>query len=253
MVQGDNWLQRSAAYAGSKPQSFYDSLNQLLGMLMVPARAAFKGPITYASTTQENVGPNGDGKNGLNWTPFDIVALDHYRNLVNQDTQVHYTTGRSTYITRLESLAVWNKPIAITEFGCRAFLGSPETGPGVPIGPPVRDEQGQADYIVELAGIQEDHAYMNVIWSSPFQFIHPEFPYSTNPLEDEDCTTSYGIVKAVRDVIADDASPYHWEPKLAYGALAQFYVKYSSMKSAYYNAVAPPEDDGLLGLLPGLL
>jgi hypothetical protein len=250
MVAGDTWIERLPGYiVGSRQQNFYDNLNAFLSSLRSVVRPSFAGPITYASTMVENGGPNGDGVNGLDWSAFDIVGVDDYYG--GQLDYANQATGSATYASQLLTLTRWNKPIAVCEYGCRSFLGADVAGPSVfvealPVGT-VRSEQTQSDNIAQTVTI---HEQQQLFWSSTYQFIDTQFPYSTLPGLDQD-TKSYGIVKVVRDQYSDPASRFHWEPKLAFGALSGFFARYPRPNSAYVGDVSSADDDeGVLGLIP---
>ena len=56
--------------------------------------------------------------------------------------------------------------------------------------------------------------------ASPYTFIAPDMPHSPSPRFDLDMA-SYGLVKVIRRDHADPASPYHWEPKQSFLAVAR--------------------------------
>jgi hypothetical protein len=57
----------ASARAGDR--SFNDRLNAVLSRTSQAVRAAFSGPVTYASLAGERV----------DWAPFDFIGVDHYR------------------------------------------------------------------------------------------------------------------------------------------------------------------------------
>jgi hypothetical protein len=60
-------------------------------------RAAFDGPLTYASLAFEQV----------DWGPFDYVGVDHYREARTKDH----------YVEMFEPLLSTGKPVIVTELG----------------------------------------------------------------------------------------------------------------------------------------
>ena len=48
------------------------------------------------------------------------------------------------------------------------------------------------------------------------------FPHRTDPLKDLDLA-SYGVVKALEDRFGSAYPDMHWEPKVAFAALADYY------------------------------
>jgi len=83
-------------------------LNGFLAATADAARSRFAGPLTYASGMWEPV----------DWSLFDIVATDAYRDASNAGT------FRSELRKRLEH----GKPLAVTEFGCCGYAGAADRG-----------------------------------------------------------------------------------------------------------------------------
>ena len=83
-------------------------LNAYLGRAAAAARALFGGPLTYASLPFEAV----------DWAPFDIVGIDHYR-----DARI-----KDRYVEMLRPLFATGKPVAVTEFGMRTHQGAESSG-----------------------------------------------------------------------------------------------------------------------------
>jgi hypothetical protein len=84
-------------------------LNTWLAQAIQAARRVFGGRITYASAPLETV----------DWTPFDIAAVDLYRDAV--------VTGGS-FAGALRPLLSCGRPVAVTEFGCCAYQGADTAG-----------------------------------------------------------------------------------------------------------------------------
>jgi hypothetical protein len=129
-------------------------LNGFLAATAEDARGRFGGPLSYASGMWEPV----------DWTPFDVVGVDAYRDAEN--------AGR--FRLELRQRLRHGKPLAITEFGCCGYAGAADRGglgwaildtsaePPVLDGDYVRDEHEQVTYLRELTGIFEAEG-----WASP--------------------------------------------------------------------------------------
>ncbi|HEY7047248.1 MAG TPA: hypothetical protein VH373_08515, partial [Jatrophihabitantaceae bacterium] len=200
------------------PQEVQDRLNGLLARARTAVRGSFQGDLTYASMTIEKV----------DWTEFDIVGVDHYRSAANKTT---YVETLRRYQTE------WNKPLAITEFGCCPYKGADDVSasgfavidfskprPEVRAPYPERSEETQATYLSELLEIFEAE---NVYAAFPFQFIQPLYPYSKDPRFDLDLG-SFGVVRVVRRDPEDPASRYHWVPKEAFRSVRAHNLKYAT-------------------------
>lgn len=199
-------------------------LNAYLGRAAAAARAVFGGPLTYASLSFEAV----------DWTPFDIVGIDHYR-----DARI-----KDRYVEMLRPLLATGKPVAVTEFGMRTYRGAESAGAlGFGVldnrtvalhhlrligrlfrvrlkGAYVRDEGLQARELVEtlriLEGAGVDGAFVSSFvdgWSST---------YSEDPLYDLDMS-GMGLVKTYARGHGTTYPDMPWEPKEAFRAVAAYY------------------------------
>ncbi|WP_220195394.1 hypothetical protein [Ktedonospora formicarum] len=83
-------------------------LNELFAAALLDVRRNFHGSVTYASGEWEEI----------DWSVFDIVSIDLYR---AQHNEAIYQQQLSTYIE-------YQKPVAITEFGCCALKGAASLG-----------------------------------------------------------------------------------------------------------------------------
>ncbi|MFD1546673.1 hypothetical protein [Nonomuraea guangzhouensis] len=194
--------ERAAALA-----SLPDPVNAFLARVAASVRPRFGGPISYASIPIEYV----------DWTPFDIVGVDAYRNQHNAatfraDLREHFTHG---------------KPVAVTEAGCCTFQGAGDWGAGgwtvvedghVKPGT-VRDEGEQVRYMDELLTVFDEVGMDTVFW---FSFAGFELPHRANPRDDLDLG-SYGIVKMLDGTQSETYPGMPWEPKEAFHALARHY------------------------------
>ena len=198
-------------------------VNAFLGGAVAVVRERFHGPVGYASLPFE----------GVDWTPFDIVATDGgYRSAEIAD---RFRDGIRALVEHGHALG---KPVVITEFGCTTHRGAAGLGArgdsivqwrrtGLPArltGEYVRDEHEQAAYIVELldlfaeAGV--DGAFVNT-------FARYDLPHRADPSEDFDLA-SYGIVAVLENgadggVARRPDGDVPWRPKAAFTALADAY------------------------------
>jgi hypothetical protein len=184
-------------------------LNGFLAATAEDARGRFGGPLSYASGMWEPV----------DWTPFDVVGVDAYRDAEN--------AGR--FRLELRQRLRHGKPLAITEFGCCGYAGAADRGglgwaildtsaePPVLDGDYVRDEHEQVTYLRELTGIFEAEGVDLAFW---FTFAGYKFVPRPGSRRDLDLA-SYGVVRMVPGGPGSGYQGLGWEPKLAFGALAQ--------------------------------
>jgi hypothetical protein len=190
-------------------------VNTFLGAAVAVVRQRFGGKVSYASTHLDRV----------NWGPFDIVSMDLYRSAEVAD---QFAEG-------VRHLVAQGKPVAITEFGAASFRGAGDLGArgleiveyddsGRPVrlnGEYARDEAGQAQYLRELlevfdaAGVDTSFVFLFALYNLPHR---PK----GHPRDDLDLA-SYGIVKVFEDGNGDTYPDLQWEPKAAFGALAEYY------------------------------
>lgn len=192
-------------------------VNEFLGEAVALVRARFGGKVTYASVPLERV----------DWTPFDIASMDVYRSAETADS---FAESVPTLVSSLQL------SLAITEFGSASYRGAGEAGArGLEIveqdettrapvrldGAYARDEAGQAGYLRELLTAFDtggvDSAFV-------FTFALYDFPHRPggDPRDDLDLA-SYGIVRVLEDRLGTTYPGVPWEPKAAFGALADFY------------------------------
>jgi len=200
-------------------------LNDYLARACRAVRAVFGGQLSYASLPFEAV----------DWDPFDIVGIDHYR-----DARV-----KDTYTEQLAPLLRLGKPVVVTEFGMRTWRGADSSGVlgfGVvdttswllhqlPVvgrfvrarlnGDYVRDEAEQAREITETLGILDrsgvDGAFVH-------NFAEPAMTYSEEPRYDLD-TSAMSLVKTYASGHGTTYPEMTWEPKEAFRAVAGYYAK----------------------------
>jgi hypothetical protein len=217
-IPGDTWEDRLSVLQEGlpDPQAVYAELNEFLGEGREAVRGRFRGRLTYSAGSWEQV----------DWNPFDIVSVNLYRTASNA----------ADYPALVRAYRTWNKPVAITEFGCCTFEGAADLGPlgwliidySTPLptitGNPVRSEAEQARYILELLDVHEAEG---VYAAFPFTFMEATQPHSEDPLYDLDMA-SFAVVKLIRSEYADPTSPYVLRPKEAFRALARRYRRYPS-------------------------
>jgi len=184
-------------------------LNGFLAATAEAARSRFAGPLTYASGIWEPV----------DWSVFDIVATDAYRDASNAGT------FRSELRKRLQH----GKPLAVTEFGCCGYAGAADRGgmgwaiidastdPPRLDGDYVRDESEQVRYLEELTAIFAEEGVDLAFW---FTFAGYPLVYDPEARRDLDMA-SYGVVRMLPAGPGSGYDGLGWEPKLAFRALAQ--------------------------------
>lgn len=216
IIPGETFEERIATLLATFHQLpvYMEGVNDLLGDAVTSVRAIFGGPLTYGAASWEAV--------GIDWSIFDIVGLNHYRDADNQ----------STYLDDLRAFRRFNKPIVITEFGCCCYEGAEDAGGSgydiidwaKPIpelnGDYVRNEQVQAAYIAELLAIYETEG-VHGAFVYTFMEQSPHMP--DDPRYDYDMAC-FGVVKIYEDGSEKSYSESgYWEPKRAFHEIAKVY------------------------------
>jgi hypothetical protein len=190
-------------------EAFPDAIRRF-GVFLAEAagavRARFGGPVTYASGTWEPV----------DWSHFDIVAVDAYRDAQNA----------ASFQAGLREHFAFGKPVVATEFGCCTYRGAGGRGgtgwmivdrdgdTEVVAGEYVRDETEQVTYLRELLDVFEKEGLDGAFW---FTFAGYRQPHRADPRHDLDLA-SYGVVRMAEDGVS-------WEPKEVFHALAEAYAR----------------------------
>ncbi|MFB7651396.1 MULTISPECIES: abortive phage infection protein [unclassified Streptomyces] len=187
-------------------------LNAFTAKAAEVGRSVFDGRLGYAAAQDDDV----------DWSLFDIVGVDYYS----------YHRDPADHVRELRRYQSWGKPVAITEFGTCTYQGAPSAGgmgwavvdhekdPPEIKGGLVRSERTQADHLTDLLSVFES---MGLYAAMAFEFLTADAPHRPDdPLHDLDMA-SYAITKPVKDRPDDPASPWHWEPKEAFHALARRY------------------------------
>ncbi|MFC4908909.1 hypothetical protein [Actinomadura gamaensis] len=211
-IPGDTVYERIAAITSGDPEIYAQMAdvptrtNDFLAEAAATVRTHFNGRVTYASGPWE----------AIDWTHFDLVSVDAYRDADNAET----------YREDLRRHFVHGKPVAVTEFGCCTYKGAADRGgmgwaiidrdatPPRLTGAYTRDEQEQVRYLQDLLGIFESEGIDSAFW---FTFAGYELPHDeTDPAHDLDMA-SYGVVKILPDGTQ--------RPKAAFTALATAYQR----------------------------
>ncbi|HET6706611.1 hypothetical protein [Amycolatopsis sp.] len=190
-----------------------DRINEFLARAVEVVRARFGGRVTYAAIPLERV----------DWAPFDIVSVDAHR---SKDVEHVYREG-------VRSLVAAGKPVAITEFGVTPYRGAADLGArcgeiveyeaGLPVrltGDYVRDEEEQARYLRELV---EVFTAEGVDAAFACTFVCYGLVHRADPRTDLDMA-SWGVVKVLAEGAGETYPDVPWEPKAAFGALAECYA-----------------------------
>ncbi|RKT54203.1 hypothetical protein [Saccharothrix australiensis] len=209
-VPGDDSLARIKAVASSNPDpdeaaarlgAIAVRLNAVLSDAVAAVRERFRGRVTYAAGTWEQV----------DWTPFDIVGVDAYG-----DAGDAFRQGLREYLGH-------GKPLAATEFGCCTYRGAAERGgigwdvvdhdadPPRVRGDHIRDEEEQARHLRDMVALFDEEGVDSAFW---FTFANYGFPHHPDPRFDLDLA-SYGVCK----VMADGSLV----PKRSFHAMAEAY------------------------------
>jgi hypothetical protein len=190
-LPGADSFARIKAFSGGEPEALARfaelpaRLNPLLADTVAAVRERFRGKITYAAGTWEQI----------DWAPFDIVSVDAYG-----DTSDAFRQGVREY-PRL------GKPLAATEFGSCTYRGAAARGglgwtivdydadPPHIDGAYQRDEEEQARYLREMIALFDEEGVDTAFW---FTFAGYGFPHRADPRFDLDMA-SYGVCKLMPD------------------------------------------------------
>lgn len=194
------------------PEELEQRFHAFLGRAVSAVRSHFHGEISYASGMWENV----------DWSLFDSVGVDHYRDAGNQ----------STYRQQLRPYFAHKRPVVVTEFGCCTYRGAQDRGamgwaivdrnvhPPRLTEPVIRDEHVQVDYLREVLKSLNEEGVDGAFW---FTFASYGYPFHVDPLSDLD-RASYGVVKILDGKTGTIYPGLPWEPKLSFSALAASYA-----------------------------
>lgn len=96
---------RPALFALVKSGQLGPRVSHYLAEVVTAVRQVYRGKITYTSLVWE----------GVDWTPFDVVGVDHYLSTAIEDR----------YVELLRPAFDSGKPVVITEFGYEAMANGP--------------------------------------------------------------------------------------------------------------------------------
>lgn len=198
-------------------------LNAFLAATNAQVREVFHWPVTYASVGLETV----------DWTPFDFVGVDMYRE----------KRMREMYPSLLKRYMGFGKPLANMEFGCCTFKGAEDLGgrgwdivdwstmPPRLKGDYVYDQTTQARELGELLRIN-DEAGVNATFV--FTFVEPGAGLQDEMERQLARTLSfdldivrYSLVKTFLDARHGSTYPdMPWEPKESFKGVADYYAKH---------------------------
>ena len=193
------------------------AINDFLADVAKVIRKEFHGSVTYAAIPFE----------GVDWTPFDIISLDLSR---SKEVAHVYQQGVRGLVAQGRTAG---KPVAITEFGCTTYTGAADRGAmgheevvvydgATPVGLNgnlVRNEAEQSAYLRDLLGVFTTEG---VDAAFACTFIMRNLPHRADPRLDLDMA-SWGIVKVFEDRRGATYPDMTWEPKEAFGTLAECY------------------------------
>ncbi len=198
-------------------------LNAFLARASASVRKVFHGPVTYASVGLETV----------DWTPFDFVGVDLYRE----------KRTREMYPQLIRRYLEFGKPVANMEFGCCTFKGAEDLGgrgwdivdwdkrPPRLKGDYVYDQSTQAREVAEMLRINDA---TGVDATFVFTFVEPgaglEDDMEQQLLKavafDLDIVR-YSLVKTFLDGRHGSTYPdMPWEPKESFRAVSEYYAQH---------------------------
>lgn len=225
LIPGTSVTSRLTALKADPSLRHNGRLGEYLAGLAAALRGTFAGPLIYASLAFEHV----------DWSPFDYVGVDHYREARTKDH----------YVEMLQPYLAIGKPVIVTEFGMRTFRGAESSGAlgfGVtdttrlylhtrPVigrffrprlkGTFERDEAMQAR---EVAATLDELEHAGVAGALLSTFVTPEALTDDDPRYDLDMD-SMSIVKSLPDGRHGTAYPdMAWEPKEAFTVVARHFA-----------------------------
>ncbi|AXF22233.1 hypothetical protein CUJ89_07840 [Burkholderia pyrrocinia] len=189
--------------------------NEALGQIVDGVRKTFKGPVTYSAGMWEAV----------DWSPLDIVGIDHYR---NGEAAEQYTEALDRYR--------FSKPLVVMEVGSCAYDGAGKLGAGGfmrlqgtnPDGTgiftdgivPTRSEREQADYVEEQLELLNDAGVDGVFI---YVFSFPTYRHGEGARDLD--MMSFSLVKTYPDDHLKSKQMPPWEPKEVFHRIAHIYKK----------------------------
>ncbi|HZE37945.1 MAG TPA: hypothetical protein VE172_03960 [Stackebrandtia sp.] len=215
-LPGDTVHERIANLATADLAALADvpaRVNDFLTRAAADTRAVFGGPISYAAGPWED----------LDWSPFDIVTVDAYRDVRNA----------ANFRELLAGVFRHGKPVAIGETGCATYRGAADRGgmgwaildrtvsPPMLDGDYVRDEDEQVRYLRDLLPIAEAAGVESFFW---FTFANYHMPHRPTPPRADLDLGSFGVVRVLDGARGTAYPDMTWEPKKSFHALAEAYA-----------------------------
>ena len=198
-------------------------LSSFLASTNSRVREVFHGPVTYASVGFETV----------DWTPFDFVGVDLYRD----------KRSREIYPALIKRYMRFGKPLANMEFGCCTFKGADDLGgrgweivdwskmPPQLKGDYAYDQGTQAREVGELLRINDEagvNATFVFTFVEPGVGIHDEKRLQlARVLNFDRDIVGYSLVKTFLDARQGSTYPnMPWEPKESFKVVADYYANH---------------------------
>lgn len=224
LVAGRSVTERLHTVRGDPARLASGKLEEYLAGLVPAVRAVFDGPLTYASLLFERV----------DWTLFDFVGVDHYRDARNADR----------YVDMLQPFLATGRPVIVTEFGMRTFAGAESSGTlgfGITdttrlwlhtrpvLGRVVRarvrpgfhrDEDLQARELDETLGELERAGVAGALVST---FVTPGAPRDDDPRYDLDMDSMSLVASLPAGRHGTTYPDVPWEPKTSFGVVARHF------------------------------
>jgi hypothetical protein len=199
-------------------------LNAYLAKATAAVRRVYHGPITYASLAPMEQ---------VDWTIFDVVGIDLYRDAYNRRIYGDLAHGYLRY----------DKPVAVTEFGCCTYRGAEDKGgsgfdivdfsqmPPKLKGNYVYDQDVQARElsdqlrVLDAAGV--DGAFVFEFVQSGIVINGSEFAKMLQKsLTFDPDISSYALVKSLLVGNGTTYPDMPWEPKASFRTVADYYARH---------------------------
>jgi hypothetical protein len=198
------------------------ALNEFLAKTSAAVRGVFHGKVTYSAVSRIE---------GVDWSPFDIVCIDHYRQRLNRDS---YGEQAREYLSH-------GKSVVIGEFGCCTFKGAEDLGgmgwniidfskmPPELKGDYVYDQGTQARelaeelHMLDEAGV--DGAFVFTFVTPAIETDDPQIKKMLEQIKFDPDICSYSLVKTCPAGKHGATYPeMPWEPKESFRAVADYYA-----------------------------
>jgi hypothetical protein len=225
ILPGNNLMERlgnPAIWGKIKSGAYEKPLNDFLAKTTTDVRSVFHGRVTYAAVARVE---------RVDWSIFDFVCIDAYRDKLIRDSFSDMLKGYSDY----------EKPLVIGEFGCCTYRGAEDLG-GMgwdvvdwAVNPPrlkrncVYDQGVQAREIVEELRIFDrvgvDGAFVFTFVQPPPEIADTEMRKILEEIKFDPDAVSYSLVKSHVDRLGTAYPEMPWEPKESFRAVAEYYAR----------------------------